>query len=316
MTGVVRRRHVETNKQNNDEGVFVKNASVVTTVLDVMAAIRVRQWIKNLVIPVVGLAMMGPQPDVARITVDLLMAFAAFCVAASSIYVLNDMLDISKDQAHPVKCGRPIASGRISLPCATVGLMLSIPCALTLAWWVSPRVSLLLATYLAINVGYCFKFKHVPHLDVVCVASGFTIRALTGAFAVGRLVDFWLLAAITFACMGLAIMKRMKELKNVEASSETRPVLAGYDYETLLRAHDMFMVLAVLSLTLFLEHSTKTQHDPIAVAASLTCISAMFLVFIHRVQGDTDGDPTTLIYRNKLLSLSVLGLTFALYLLI
>lgn len=294
------------------------NASASTTskALDIIAAIRVRQWIKNLVIPAVGLAMMGPQPDLRQQGLSLLLAFAAFCIAASSIYLLNDMMDIRKDQAHPVKCARPIASGRISLPFAWTLLAIAIPCALTLAWRVSPQVGFLLGAYLAINVGYCIKFKHVPQLDVVCVASGFTIRALTGAFSVGRTVDFWLLAAITFACMGLALMKRMKELKNIDSSSQTRPVLAGYDYETLLRAHDMFMVLAVLSLTLFLEHSTKTRNDPIEVAACLTCNSAMFLVFIHRVQGDSDGDPTTLIYRNKLLSITVLTLTFALFLLL
>lgn len=276
---------------------------------DFLVAIRVHQWIKNLIIPFVGIVMAAPNPDWEQLALSLLMAFAGFCLAASSIYLLNDMMDVHKDRSHPVKRWRPIASGRLSTPFLWLALAVAIPASLGLGWEVGPKVAALLLAYLAINVGYCIKFKHVPQLDVVCVASGFTIRALIGALAVGRSVDFWLLAAITFACMGLALMKRMKELKKLGASANTRPVLAGYNHDTLQRAHDMFMVLAVLSLMIFLEHSTKTSNNPMTVAACLTFISALLLVFIHRVHSDSDGDPTTLIYRNKFTSLAVL-LTF------
>lgn len=283
---------------------------------DFIVAIRVHQWIKNLIILAVGAVMVGPNADLEKAITQLALAFTAFCLAASSIYVLNDMLDISKDRSHPVKRWRPIASGRLSLPLLWAMLAVAMPSSVMLGWQVGPQVTALVLAYLAINVGYCVKFKHVPQLDVVCVASGFTIRALTGAFAVGRTVDFWLLAAITFACMGLALMKRMKEIKTQGPGATTRPVLAGYDYETLLRAHDMFMVLAMLSLTIFLEHSTKTVSNPMTLAACLTFISALFLVFIHRVQGDVDGDPTALIYRNKFLAMAVLLITLTFFLLL
>jgi 4-hydroxybenzoate polyprenyltransferase len=167
-------------------------------------------------------------------------------------------------------------------------------------------------TYLVINIGYCIKFKHIPQIDIVCVASGFTIRALIGAFCVGTGVNFWLLAAVVFACMGLAVMKRMKELKGVGATGETRPVLSRYDYDTLLRSHDMFMVLSVLSVTLFLED--RSHDSPLASAAMLTFMSAVLLAFIDRVQATADGDPTNLIYKHKYLSAAVvlLGVTFVL----
>jgi decaprenyl-phosphate phosphoribosyltransferase len=283
---------------------------------DLVHAARVHQWIKNLIIPIVGVIMFRPDIELGQATSHLILTFIAFCIAASSIYVFNDMMDIAKDLSHPIKCRRPIASGRLSTHVLIGGLLVTIPSALMLAWQVGPNVAALLGAYLAINLGYCVKFKHVAQLELVCVSSGFTIRALAGAFAVGRTVDFWLLAAVTFACMGMALMKRMKELKTLGTEAQTRPVLARYDYETLLRAHDMFMVLAVLSVTIFLEHSTKAMNNPVTVAVCLTFISGLFLVFIHRVQKDSDGDPTALIYRNKYLAMSAVMLVLAFSLLV
>jgi decaprenyl-phosphate phosphoribosyltransferase len=270
---------------------------------DFLAAIRVRQWIKNLIIPGVGLVMMTSASPRAESLLHLVIAFLAFCIAASSVYLLNDMLDVAKDRAHPTKCRRPIAAGRLNMPFLWALIWIACPASLWLASLINFQVFSLLTAYLAINIGYCIKFKHVPNLDIVCVASGFTIRALIGAFCVGSRVNFWILATIIFTCMGLAAMKRMKELQSLGASGDTRPVLTRYTYETLQRIHDMFMVLAMLSVTIFLEH--RGQENPLAIAVALTFISAVFLTFVHRVQGSTDGDPTNLIYKNKYLAGSV-----------
>lgn len=272
---------------------------------DLLEAIRVKQWIKNLVVPMVGVAMLGDQPGWPEAVVNLCLGFAAFCMAASSIYVLNDLVDIKADRAHPKKRHRPIASGRVGTSFLCGLLAVSCPLSLFLAYIASPQIMVLLLIYFIINIAYCFKLKHVAQVDMVCVASGFTLRALAGAFAVGAAVDFWILAAITFSCVGLAIMKRMKELKALGASGETRPVLAKYDYHTLLRAHDIFMVLATQSLVMFLERSSAKFANSLKVAVVLTLISVAFLVFMHQVQSEHDGDPTALIYRNKFMVMLV-----------
>lgn len=272
---------------------------------DLLEAIRVKQWIKNLVVPLVGVAMLGDQPGWPEAVVSLCLGFAAFCMAASSIYVLNDLVDIKADRAHPKKRHRPIASGRVGTSFLCGLLAVSCPLSLFLAYIASPQIMVLLLIYFIINIAYCFKLKHVAQVDMVCVASGFTLRALAGAFAVGAAVDFWILAAITFSCVGLAIMKRMKELKALGASGETRPVLAKYDYHTLLRAHDIFMVLATQSLVMFLERSSAKFANSLKVAVVLTLISVAFLVFMHQVQSEHDGDPTALIYRNKFMVMLV-----------
>lgn len=266
---------------------------------DLLEAIRPKQWIKNLVVPMVGIAMLGDKYGWWQAAANLALGFAAFCMAASSIYVLNDLVDIKADRAHPKKRHRPIASGRVCTSFLCGLLAVACPLSLFLAYIAHPQIMVLLLIYFVINIAYCFKLKHVAQVDMVCVASGFTLRALAGAFAVGAVVDFWILAAITFSCVGLAIMKRMKELKALGSSGETRPVLAKYDYHTLLRAHDIFMVLATQSLVMFLEHSSAKFDNSLKVAVVLTLISAGFLVFMHQVHGEQDGDPTALIYRNK-----------------
>lgn len=290
----------------------VTNTSRDGSCHDLIAAIRVKQWIKNLVIPGVGLAMLELPLNELTPLLNLALAFVTFCIAASSIYLLNDMMDVAKDRVHPTKCHRPIASGRLKMPFLRLLLVVAWPTAILMASLVNVQVLGLVFSYLVINIGYCIKFKHIPQIDIVCVASGFTIRALIGAFCVGTAVNFWLLAAVVFACMGLAVMKRMKELKGLGGNGETRPVLSRYDYDTLLRSHDMFMVLSVLSLTLFLED--RSHDSPLKSAAMLTFMSAVLLAFIDRVQANADGDPTNLIYKHKYLSAAavLLAVTFVL----
>lgn len=280
----------------------MKYVTRTSRLADLLSAIRVHQWIKNLIVPAVGLLMMRTGVGDGKAILGIAYAFAAFCLASSSIYIFNDLMDVEKDKQHPVKRLRPIASGRLGLPLVWTCLILLVPSSLALALSAGALVAAMLLAYFAINLAYCLKFKHVAQVDVICVSSGFTIRALTGAFAVGMTIDFWLLAAITFACMGLALMKRMKEFKAMGSSGKTRPALAGYDYETLIRTHDMFMVLAVLSAVLFVNNNEKISQNAVVSGLALTMVSSLFLIFVHRVQGDVDGDPTALVYRNKFLS--------------
>jgi len=263
-------------------------------------AIRVKQWIKNLIVPIVGIASMGMSNNWNQDLIHLSIAFFSFCIASSSIYLINDMVDKKKDQAHPLKRHRPIASGKISKPFVFTLLAISLPSSLLLAFQSNIEVAGLLLAYLIINVGYCLKLKNIPQVDIICVASGFTIRALTGALAVGQDIDFWVLGTITFSCMALAIMKRMKELKQFGNSGETRVVLKGYTFEALGKIHDIFIVLSILTTTIYI--GNLNIDNPLIKALGLTALSSIILIFIQKVHQNESGDPTELFYRNKLLS--------------
>ncbi len=272
---------------------------------DLLHTIRMRQWIKNLIIPLVGLLVLEPHSIDWLQSTNLIFAFMAFCLAASSIYIINDWIDIDKDRAHPTKKHRPIASGRISSGCLLFLLLIQIPSSLALAYLVNFQVFLLLMAYLIINLCYCIKVKNVRLLDMVCVSSGFTIRALTGAMAVSQTMDFWILGAITFACMALVIMKRMKELKQLGSSGNTRKVLSGYSYDFLVRVHDMFLILSILLCMVYL--GNVGFDNDIAQAAGLIVISGMLLLLVERLHGNSSGDPTDFFYKNKYLSISAVG---------
>lgn len=266
---------------------------------DLFSALRIKQWIKNLIIPAVGFAMLDRNLNNNNEITNIFFGFIAFCIASSCIYILNDIMDAPKDRAHPIKCKRPIASGRIGTS-FLFGLLAALcPVSIFIASMANTNIALIVLIYFSINIGYCLKFKHIANIDIICVSSGFTLRALAGAYAVGVTINFWVLAAITFSCMGLAIMKRMTELKSLGSSGETRPVLSVYKYETLLRTHDIFMVLSIQAVIMFFESSTKKFTNQFTVAILLIFISAAFLIFIHKVQDEKNGDPTTLIYRNK-----------------
>ncbi|MCG8613155.1 MAG: UbiA prenyltransferase family protein [Pseudomonadales bacterium] len=269
-------------------------------------AIRVKQWIKNLIVPVVGIAALNSQSDLYQQISNLAIAFFAFCIASSSIYLINDMMDKEKDRAHPRKRHRPIASGKISESFVYSLLAISMPTSLAMAYHCNIEAMGLLLAYLVINVGYCLKLKNIPQVDIICVASGFTLRALTGALAVGQNIDFWLLGTITFSCMALAIMKRMKELKQLGSSGETRAVLQGYTYEALAKIHDMFLIMSVLATTIYI--GNLEIENPILKGLGLTALSSVFLVLVQKIQQNENGDPTEFFYRNKFISGAILVL--------
>ena len=139
------------------------------------------------------------------------IAFVSFCFAASGIYILNDVLDVEADRAHPVKRGRPIASGELSPRTAAVSALLFILAALVVAMAARPQLLLVIAGYELIQIAYCFGLKHEPVLELGCVASGFLLRALAGGVAAGIPLSQWFLMTAGFGSLFMAAGKRYAE---------------------------------------------------------------------------------------------------------
>src|SRR5687768_550557 len=149
---------------------------------DWLQLIRPSHWVKNLF--VFGpLFFSGRAFDIALV-VEAVLAFVAFCLASSGVYLINDVADRVADQLHPIKRNRPVAAGRISTRDAvTAGLGLAAV-ALAVASLVSFEVVLLVSLYLALNGLYSWRLKEIVILDVFVLASFFLIRLVTGAVAV------------------------------------------------------------------------------------------------------------------------------------
>jgi decaprenyl-phosphate phosphoribosyltransferase len=201
----------------------------VTVAAGLLRSARPRQWLKNiLVFAAPGAAGVLDEPELLGRTV---LAFIAFCLAASGIYLWNDALDVEADRAHPTKQHRPIAAGIVPVRTAkVVGTLLPIlalgVAALTGQW----QTVVVVALYIAIVMLYSAWLKHVAVLDIVTVASGFVLRAAAGATAVDVPMSNWFVLVTVFGSLFVVTGKRYAEMREIgEDAAVVRSTLATYN---------------------------------------------------------------------------------------
>jgi len=171
--------------------------------------LRPHQWAKNVLVlvPVATSHHFG-----LNVLLDSVLAFAAFSLCASGVYVINDLVDIQADRAHPTKRLRPFASGDVPILKGALIAAVALLSAAALAWSVNPQFSGFLLLYFAANLLYSFSLKRKMIIDVVTLGSLYTVRVLAGAAAIGVVVSEWLMAFSMFMFMFLAIIKRHSEM--------------------------------------------------------------------------------------------------------
>jgi 4-hydroxybenzoate polyprenyltransferase len=221
----------------------------------ILKAVRPHQWVKNLFVaaPIVFAKRIGDTQSDLRAAA----AFAAFCLLSSAVYLVNDLVDIEKDRAHPIKRSRPIASGALKpeVARALAGLfaVAALGAGLALGW----AFALTAAGYLALNAVYTFWLKRVAFVDVACISIGFLLRVLAGAFAVGVPPSRWLLVCTLLLSSLLGFGKRAHELRiGGEDRHRHREVLGDY-HPGVLRV--LLAALGVATTAAYLIY-TRTQH--------------------------------------------------------
>lgn len=214
-----------------------------------LAALRPRQWTKNLVVfaaPLFGFSLSWPS------LITSFLAFALFCCASSSFYLINDIVDVESDRKHPVKCNRPIASGQVSLPVAIGMAIALLGTALIGSWRISPTLGVIIIGYTLLQIAYNLKLKKTPILDVVAIATGFVLRACAGAAATGLSMSPWFLLCTAMLALFLGVEKRKAELRLQEVSGEkTRSVLRYYSHHLLNRMESTVTTGALMSYALW-----------------------------------------------------------------
>ncbi len=197
----------------------------------VVKAIRPRQWVKNLLVFAAPLASLGGDAhyDYRDVLYKVSIAFVVFCMAASAIYLVNDARDVEADRAHPTKRYRPIAAGVLPVGMA-YGIAVALAAAsMTISWWLTPHLAVVMAVYLAIQLAYCFGLKHQAVLDICIVSSGFLIRAIAGGVAAGIPLSQWFLLVMAFGSLFMAAGKRYAELQLAERTgAKIRKSLESY----------------------------------------------------------------------------------------
>jgi 4-hydroxybenzoate polyprenyltransferase len=220
-------------------------------------ALRPYQWVKNLLL-FLPLVMAHQWGNVERV-LDVVVAFVAFSMAASSAYVLNDLHDVRADRQHPLKRFRPFASGRLSL---RAGVLLAVACLVVAFAVAAPllpaKFTAMLGLYVALTLAYSFYFKQRHLVDVFVLAGLYTHRVLAGGAAVDVVVSPWLLAFCIFFFLSLAFAKRYTELCRVRGAG-TQMLGRAYqveDLDVIETVGPTSGYMAVLVLALYVNSST------------------------------------------------------------
>lgn len=258
-------------------------------------AIRMHQWLKNLLVFVPLLAS-HRFVDVVAVG-DSVVAFLAFGLCASGVYVLNDLLDLSSDRRHPRKRRRPFAAGTLPLVQGLIAAPVLTLAGFGLAWAAGPLFALVLATYYLMTLAYSLYLKRVVMVDVVTLAGLYTIRIIGGAAAIQSGLSFWLLAFSMFIFLSLAMLKRYTELATLLANGHDKASGRGYQVDDLpliqsLGASSGYCAVLVFALYINSPESLELYSHP----QVLWLICPMLLYWISRAwvkahRGGMDDDP-------------------------
>jgi len=276
-------------------------------------ALRVHQWAKNILVflPVIAAHRMG-LATLSQSTIG----FVAFSLCASSVYLLNDLLDLPHDRLHPSKRRRPFASGALKLNRAPGMIAACLGGGFLLALTLNPRFLLMLAVYYACTVTYSFGLKRKPVWDVMMLAGLYTLRVFAGSAATGIRISPWLLAFSLFLFFSLAVVKRQTELVQHLRSGKTEKLSGrGYLPEDLgmlsaMAASSGYMAVLVMALYVNSGDVLPLYRHPTA----LWTLCPILLFWVSRVlmlahRGQLHDDPVVFALRDRVsLMLGAVGL--------
>jgi 4-hydroxybenzoate polyprenyltransferase/phosphoserine phosphatase len=267
-----------------------------------LRAMRPHQWAKNLLVfvPLIAAHQLG---DAGAVAMGI-AAFAAFSFLASSAYLLNDLLDLPADRAHPRKRLRPLASGALPIPAGAVLLVLCLAAGGAMAFMLPVSFRITLAAYFLLTLAYSLSLKQVAILDLVSLALLYTTRIVAGGFALGTPVSFWLLAFAMFFFFSLALVKRYAELMSVGGGEAPVPGrgYAGHDHEVILAMGSASAMVSALVLALYIngESAKNLYRHP----EMLWLLCPMLLYWIARIwlisaRGQMHDDPVVFALRDR-----------------
>ncbi len=256
--------------------------------------LRPHQWLKNLMLlfpPFLGGAL--AQVD----SIFLLVApLGSFSLAASAVYITNDICDLQQDKYHPLKCLRPIAAGKIKISTALILAVVLCLTAITLAWMVSPLFLIILLIYLGISFSYSFKLKTIPIVEIFCVVSGFLLRLQAGGVAYQVEISDWLFLSVFLLALFLVAGKRLGELKHSghQDPELIRPVLARYPEGFFPASMNLAGAAVLVTYTMYV-----IDHHGNLLLIPLCCFG--LLSYMMRVLSGKGGDPTRALLKDPAL---------------
>jgi 4-hydroxybenzoate polyprenyltransferase len=247
-----------------------------------LRAIRPHQWAKNSLVLIPAAAAHALADPV--IVVQSALAFVAFCLMASGTYLINDVLDVESDRAHPTKQRRPIANRELTVRSALTGAVILIGAALLISGFTLPPEFLLVLTgYLVLTLWYSFDLKQRAMVDILCLAALYTGRVLAGSAATGIEPTFWLLAFSMLLFFSLAAAKRATELGGLASHSERKAPGRGYTVRDLPLLVTFGVVSAYASVLLLALYVNARGDQMYARPMLLWLLCPALLYWVSRI---------------------------------
>lgn len=269
---------------------------------------RPHQWLKNSLL-FVPLLTSHTWMALDRL-IAALLAFVAFSLVASSVYLVNDMLDVEADRRHPHKHTRPIASGLVPFQHAGLLSVLLLFCGLVIAATISESFLIILLLYMVVSSSYSVFLKKIVLIDGLCLAALYTLRVISGAVAIEVSLSFWMLAFSTFIFYSLALAKRSAELSSLQ---ETGGMVPGRGYNTSDRSFVDRLgmnsgLLSVLVFALFINSqdvAVQYRHPEVLWALCPLLLGWISYFWLKTDRGQMHHDPVVFAITDRLSMLIV-----------
>lgn len=278
--------------------------------MEYIKLLRPTQWSKNLFV-FLPLFFAQSITDLPRLCVCC-AAFVAMCLASSSVYILNDIMDVEYDRCHPQKCHRPIASGRVSVGAGWIMYGITMLSAVAIAWCIIANVEILIVIgiYLLLSHAYSLWLKHISILDVMIVALGFVLRIIAGAVAVDVQPSHWIIIMTFLLALFLVVAKRRDDVQNYEESKTTtrRNVKA---YNKMFLDSTLVLVAAVTMVCYILytvDDAVVQQFDCNYVYSTAIFVLAGILRYLQlTLVEEKSWSPTLIIARDPFMQCCIVG---------
>lgn len=275
---------------------------------NIILLIRPRQYIKNLFI-FLPLFFVG-QITNPELLLNAFIAFVAFSISASAIYILNDFCDIEEDRQHPEKKSRPLASGSISSKTALFLMGVLAISGISLMTALSFESLVALSGYILLNIAYSYYLKHIAILDVTIISIGFLLRIFVGAFVNGIQLSMWIVMMTFLLALFLAFAKRRDDLLiYLNTGKNVRKVISGYNIDMLNASMSILAAVVIVSYIMW-----TVSIDVITRVGSNKLYATTFFVILGILRylqvifiDEKSGSPSEVLLSDRLIQFSVLG---------
>lgn len=277
-------------------------------VTGLIRTMRPRQWVKNVLVlaaPFVG----GVIFDV-DVLIAVGIAFVAFSLAASGVYLVNDVKDVEADRAHPTKRNRPIAAGVVPPTLALAVAVLLFVASVGISLLASTDLAIVTAVYVAVQISYCLWLKHQPVMDIAIVASGFLLRAIAGGAAAQIDLSQWFLLAAAFGSLFMVAGKRYAEIRLAERTgAKIRKSLERYTPTYLRFVWTLSATVVIMTYGLWAFQLSEINHSRWPVISLVPFVLAV-LRYAVDVDSAKGGEPEEIALNDRVLQ--VLGVCLVL----